>query len=338
MTRSLLRIGAATTALATGIALAACTSDDNGDGAGAGNGTATDAAASDGDFPTSVDTKFGEITVDEAPQRVVALGWGDAEIALDLSVQPVGATDWLAFGDDGISPWNDDSYDEAPEILATEELEFEKIAGLEPDLILNTRSDGDEDTYEQLSAIATTVSVPEGADAFTTPWDTQVEMIAAALGLQEDGEEIVGDVNDRITEVRENNPDWADKTASVVAKYGEGWAAYAEGDARVDLLLALGFRQPEAITEMSDGNFFVDVSEENIDQTDADVVVGFPIGYTTEELEEDGTWQRIGAVEDGRGIVADDELSQAISVGTRDAMMWAVEQLEPQLADAAAQS
>lgn len=331
MRPSLLRIGAATTALATGLALAACSSDDD----GSDGGDATNAAVTDGAFPTSVDTKFGEVTVEEAPQRVVALGWGDAEIALDLGVQPVGASDWLAFGGDGISPWNEETYDESPEMLATEELEYEKIAALEPDLILNTRSDGDEDTYNQLEEIATTVSVPEGADSFTTPWDTQVETIAAALGLQDEGDELVGRVNDRITEASENNPDWAEKTASVVAKYGEGWAVYAEGDARMDLLLAMGFRQPEAITEMSDGNFFVDVSAENIDRADADVVVGFPIGFTTEELEEDGTWQRIDAVQDGRGIVADDELSQAISIGTPDAMMWAIDQLEPQLAGAA---
>lgn len=261
---------------------------------------------------------------------------GDAEIALDLGVQPVGATDWLGFGGDGISPWNDDSYDESPEILATDEVEYEKIAALDPDLILNTRAAGDEDTNKQLSDIATTVSVPEGGDTFTTPWDTQVDMIAAALGVQDKGEELVGQVNDRITEAADANPEWADKTASVVAKYGEGWAIYPEGDARMDLLLALGFKQTDKVTDLSDGsNFFIDISAENIDQADADVVVGFPIGFTTEEFEGDDTWKRISAVQDGRGIVADDDVSQAISVGTPDAMMWAVDQLEPKLADAA---
>lgn len=330
MRRSLLRIAAVTTALATGIALTACSSDDN-------DGDSTGATASDGVFPTSVETKFGEITVDEAPQRVVALGWGDAEIALDLGVQPVGATDWLGFGDDGVSPWNDNSYDESPEILGTDEVEYEKIAALDPDLILDTRSAGEQDVYDQLSDIAPTVSVPEGGDSFTTSWDTQVEMIAAALGVQDKGEELIGSVNDRITEAKDANPEWGDKTASVVTKFGDGWGIYPEDDARMDLLVALGFTQTDEVTEMADGsNFYIDVSEENIDRADADVVVGFPIGFTTEEFEDDSTWQRIGAVQDGRGIVADDELSQAISVGTPDAMIWAVGQLEPKLAEAAA--
>ena len=49
-----------------------------------------------------VETKFGEVEVPEAAQRIVALGWGDAETALALGVQPVGASDWLAFGGEGV--------------------------------------------------------------------------------------------------------------------------------------------------------------------------------------------------------------------------------------------
>ncbi|MDN5635915.1 MAG: iron-siderophore ABC transporter substrate-binding protein, partial [Brevibacterium sp.] len=40
----------------------------------------------------SVDTKFGSVEVPQDPQKVVALGWGDAETALALGVQPVGAS------------------------------------------------------------------------------------------------------------------------------------------------------------------------------------------------------------------------------------------------------
>ena len=196
MRRTLRRAAAAATAIATAVSMAACSSDDDSDG----GSSADSAATSDGEFPTSVDTKFGEITIDEAPQRVVALGWGDAEIALDLGVQPVGASDWLGFGEDndGISPFNDDSYDESPEILDTEEVEYEEIASLSPDLILDVRSAGDEDTYETLSDIATTVSVPEGSESFTTTWEDQVSMISTALGLPETGDELIGEVNGRL--------------------------------------------------------------------------------------------------------------------------------------------
>ena len=315
MRRTLRRAAAAATAIATAVSMAACSSDDDSDG----GSSADSAATSDGEFPTSVDTKFGEITIDEAPQRVVALGWGDAEIALDLGVQPVGASDWLGFGEDndGISPFNDDSYDESPEILDTEEVEYEEIASLNPDLILDVRSAGDEDTYETLSDIATTVSVPEGSESFTTTWEDQVSMISTALGLPETGDELIGEVNGRIDEAKEANPDWSDKTASVVTQFGDGWGAYVAGDARMDLVTALGFQENSEVADMAEDNFYVDLSEENIDVTDSDVVIGFPIGSDTTEFEESSGWNRIGAVKDGRGIVADEELPASRAPPTR---------------------
>lgn len=103
---------------------------------GGGGGDSTEDTASG----TSVDTKFGSVEVPADPQKVVALGWGDAETALALGVQPVGASDWVEFGGKGVGPWAEDLYDEDPEIIATMEPDYEAIAALEPDLILDTNS------------------------------------------------------------------------------------------------------------------------------------------------------------------------------------------------------
>jgi ABC-type Fe3+-hydroxamate transport system substrate-binding protein len=64
---------------------------------------------------------------------VVALGWSDAETALALGVQPVGASDWLGFGGEGVGPWAAGRYDEAPQIIDTLEPSLEAIAALKPD-------------------------------------------------------------------------------------------------------------------------------------------------------------------------------------------------------------
>ena len=85
-------------------------------------------------FPVTVATKFGPVTIEKQPTRVVALGWGDAETALALGVQPVGASDWLAFGGEGVGPWAAGRYDQAPKIIGTTEPSFEAIAALKPDL------------------------------------------------------------------------------------------------------------------------------------------------------------------------------------------------------------
>src|SRR3954451_21447084 len=158
--------------LAVALAVTSCSSgSDDGGSATSGDGS----SSSSGAFPATVSTAFGDVTVDKEPTRVVALGWGDAETALALGVQPVGASDWLDFGGEGVGPWAEGLYDEAPEIIDTLEPSFEAIAALQPDLILDTKSDGTQERYDLLSQIAPTVGMPEGAEAYQTGWDDQLE-------------------------------------------------------------------------------------------------------------------------------------------------------------------
>src|SRR5688500_6217114 len=117
---------------AAALVVTGCGSDADADSAGDGG------SSSSGAFPVTVTTAFGDVEIADEPTRVVALGWGDAETALALGVQPVGASDWLAFGGEGVGPWSE-GYDEAPEIIETLEPSLEAIAALEPDLILDTK-------------------------------------------------------------------------------------------------------------------------------------------------------------------------------------------------------
>ncbi|HET6392097.1 MAG TPA: iron-siderophore ABC transporter substrate-binding protein, partial [Blastococcus sp.] len=79
--------------LATALVVTSCGS---GDDSGSSSETGGAASGSSEAFPVTVSTAFGDVTVEEEPTRVVALGWSDAETALALGVQPVGASDWLA--------------------------------------------------------------------------------------------------------------------------------------------------------------------------------------------------------------------------------------------------
>src|SRR3712207_3369263 len=135
------------------------------DSAAGSGGTASGSSEA---FPVTVGTAFGDVTVEEEPTRVVALGWGDAETALALDVQPVGASDWLGFGGEGVGPWAEGRYDEAPEIIETLEPSLEAIAALEPDLILDTRSAGTQERYDAPRANAPVVGAPEGVGAYQT--------------------------------------------------------------------------------------------------------------------------------------------------------------------------
>lgn len=325
------RVAAAVAAVAV-LALSACSSGgDSGSEATATDGSSTGADA--GSFPVTVDTKFGEVTIESAPERIVALGWGDAETALSLGYQPVGASDWLGFGGDGVGPWAEGEYDESPTLIDTLEPSYEAIAALEPDLILDVKSSGDQDRYDRLSQIAPTVGVPEGGDSYLTTGQQQLELISTALGVPEKGQELEQQLDDAFATAREQHPDWDGKTIAAATRTSEGWGAYIEGGDRVDFLEHLGFVQSPTIADLpvSSSGFSVDISDEQLDLLDADLIVAFPIFIDTTEITDDPQWQAIPAVADGRAVVIDGDLSSAYSLGTIGAQLYALDNLVPMI-------
>jgi iron complex transport system substrate-binding protein len=319
---------AAVVAVAT-LALAGCSADTDSDDAAGG------ASGGSGAFPVSIDTKFGEVTVEKKPTRVVALGWGDAEAALALGVQPVGASDWLAFGDDadGVGPWAQGLYDQAPEIIGTLEPSYEAIAALEPDVILDTKSSGDQERYDRLSSIAPTVGVPEGGDSYLTDFEDQMELVSKALGEEAEGERLVDENEKAVEAVADAHPEWKGKTITAATKTSEGWGAYVEDSERVEQLEALGFEQNPAISALKPnaGGFSVSISSEQLDQIDADVIVAFPIYIDTTEITDDPQWKALSAVQDGHAVVIDGDVAAAYSLGSALSRQYALDQLVPLL-------
>lgn len=317
-------------AAAAVLTLGACSSSSDADEPD-GSATASASASADGAYPVTIDTKFGQVTVEEEPDRVVALGWGDAELALAFGVQPVGAADWLAFGGEGVGPWAEGLYDESPEILGTLELSYEAVAALEPDLILDVRSSGDQERYDRLSSIATTIGVSVDGDSYLTPSDEQVRMIGAALGQPEQAERLLADVDTAFEEAAAAHPEWQGQTVTAATRTSEGWGAYLN-DGRVEFLERLGFVPDSKITDLadtSDTGWSVSISPEQLDLLDADLIVAFPIWIETTEITEDDGWNQIPAVADGRAVVIDGDLSQAYSLGTPAATSYAIDNLVP---------
>ena len=316
---------------AAAVALTGCAA-----GSASDDATATSSAAPAADsFPVSVDTKFGEVTVDQQPQRVVALGWGDAETALALGVQPVGASDWLAFGDDvdGVGPWAQGLYDQSPEIIGTLDPSYEAIAALQPDLILDTKSSGDQDRYDRLSGIAPTIGVPEGGDSYLTTFEQQMDLVSTALGQSAKGDELVAQSEAEVEAAAEAHPEWKGLTVTAATKTSEGWGAYVAGSERVSLLESLGFEQnPQvAALDANSGGFSVSISSENLDVIDADVIVAFPIYIDTAQITDDPQWQALPAVEAGHDVVIDGDVSSAYSLGTSLSRSYALDALVPLL-------
>jgi len=318
--------------VATALVVTSCGSDSSDDSSTESEaGTSSSSSA----FPVTVSTAFGDVEVPEEPTRVVALGWGDAETALALGVQPVGASDWLAFGGEGVGPWAEGLYDEAPEIIETLEPSIEAIAALEPDLILDTKSPATQERYDALSAIAPTISQPEGTDPYLTSFEQQLDLVAQALGRTDEAETVKADVDQAFEEAAAAHPEFDGTEVAVAAYSAEGFGAYVRGDARVDFMERLGFVNAPAVQDLATESFFVSVSQEQLPLLDAELTVAFPIFVEASEITGNPLWQAIPSVQAGHAVVLDDEtLTNAFSLGTSLGIEYALENAVPLFADA----
>jgi iron complex transport system substrate-binding protein len=315
-------------ALTTAASLAACGSDD---------GAAAEPSASGsggGAFPVTVTTAFGDVEIAEEPERVVALGWSDAETALALGVQPVGASDWLGFGGEGVGPWAEGRYDEAPEIIETLEPSLEAVAALEPDLILDTRSDGTQERYDALSAIAPVVGAPEGVGAYQTTWQQQLDLVGQALGRVEEAERLQGELEQAFADAAAAHPEFDGTEVAVGAYTSEGFGAYVRGDTRVDFLETLGFTNDQAVQDLAGENFYVPLSEEQVPLLDAPLTVVFPIFVEPAQITGNPLWQTLGSVQQGNAVVLEDEtLVNAFSSGSVLGTRYALDEAVPLFAE-----
>jgi iron-siderophore transport system substrate-binding protein len=321
---------AAALVAAAALVLTAC-GDDGDDDAPSGGGGDT---SSSGAFPVTIETAFGDVTIDEEPTVVVALGWSDAETALALGVQPVGASDWLAVGGDGLGDWVEESYDEAPEMIETLEPDLEAIAALQPDVILDTRSSATQERFDSLNEIAPTIGQPEGVGPYQTTWQQQLDLVGQALGRTAEAEELAADLEQRIDEAAAAHPEFEGVEVAVGAYTSEGFGAYVRGDGRVDLMEALGFVNKEAIQDEAEENFFIPVSDEQVSLLDAELTVVFPIFVEVSEITANPLWETLSSVQEGRAVILEDKtVADAFSAGSVSATGYALDNAVPLFAE-----
>lgn len=307
--------------------LAACGGQNTGSGGGGADGEAAEG------YPVTVETLHGDVEIPDKPQNIVATGWSDAETALALGAQPVGVADWQAYGGMGVGPWAADRFDSEPVEVGTMEPNLEAIASLEPDVILDTRSDNSQERHDRLSPVAPVVGPPPGIEVtYGTTWQQQTRQIAQVLGEQERGEEIIGELEERFAQIREDNPDFAEMTLTVGAYFDGQYGAYVPGDTRADLLGELGFQYKPEVEDMAGDAFYFDLSPERLEVLDADLTVMFPLGGTADALREDPVLQNIPSAQDGRLLIVDDlELANAFSSGSSLGISHALDELVPLL-------
>lgn len=290
-------------------------------------------------FPVTVPTAFGDVIVPAAPQRVVALGWSDAETALALGVQPVGASDWLAVGGDGLGPWVTRRYTTPPQKLGTLEVDLEQIAALQPDLVLDTRSSGTQERHDQLAQLGVpVVGIPAGGENYLTPWRDQLRMVGAALGKQQEAGRLQSDLENRFAQARQQNPALNGATVVSGAKNTLGeYAAYVGRTGRVEFLRELGLVNSPAIENIPAQSFSVPISREQTGLLDARVTIMQAISGNAADITGDPLWASVPSVAAGRGIVLDDEnVSLAFASSSVPGQLYALDRMVSPIAAAVA--
>lgn len=293
---------------------------------------AGDAAA----FPVTITTAFGDVTIPAPPRRVVALGWGDAETAVALGVEPVGAADWLALRGDGLGPWMTQRYTTPPKILGTLEVELEQVAALEPDLILDTRSSGEQVRQDKLAQLGVpVVALPSPAAArYLTTWEDQLDMIGRALGRSPRAATLKAELDAKFMQVAAAHPGFRGATVVVGARTSAGWGAYVEGSSRINFMRRLGFVNSPAVQALAAKNFSVPISPERLDLYDADLTIVFPIEVSPETITGDPLFRTVPSVAAGRVVVPDRSVAPALASATAPGLSYALDVTVPLFAAA----
>jgi iron complex transport system substrate-binding protein len=143
----------------------------------------------------SVTTAFGDVTIPEHPERVVALSEAALDTALALDVTPVGTT--ARRGGDAAPAYLGEKAAGIPIVATVSEPNVEEIVKAEPDLILATAG-LDKAVYDKLAKVAPTVVPAAGL----TAWEDQLGTYADALGKKSELDKILADLRTRADAVK----------------------------------------------------------------------------------------------------------------------------------------
>ncbi|AHY45453.1 ABC-type Fe3+-hydroxamate transport system periplasmic component [Rubrobacter radiotolerans] len=308
--------------------------------AGCGGGSGGSEGGSGGSAQTrTVEHKYGSTEIEGMPERVVSLGYQEHDYLYALGVSPVGVRYWYGDENDVIREWAEDAAGDAdPEILNMPEgLNFEAIAALEPDLIVGAYSGMTQEDYDTLSEIAPTVAQSEDYIDYGMPWQETTQLLGRAVGRPERAEELVAEVEAQFEEARRQNPQFEGKTISIATYTGESFGVFAEEDLRSRFFTSLGFTVPEEFTELAGDSFFANLSEEQVELLEADVLVWDQISFTEggrRAIEENPLINRIPAMQEGRVVYLEGLTEEAFGWQSPLSIPYALEQIVPMLAEA----
>lgn len=263
-------------------------------------------ASSEGAASTTrtVEADNGTIEVPGDPQRVVTIGSATTPF-IDLGGEPVGATELSGFLLDKLSTEQQAAYEGATVIgTSAGEVDLEKIASLEPDLILMVLSQENYDQVgDELEAIAPTVFY-----SLATDGEVSSAGLAEATNNEDTYEQQKEEFNEKVASIKETYSDIIESTAFINLNR---WAASETGMFAVDntgcaeiAVSELGIELP---TLTDDAPYETRSFEQLSDLSQYDVIL-YPVdreGEVQSDFEpvvETNTWQALPTVQSDQAL------------------------------------
>lgn len=251
-----------------------------------------------------VNHALGETAVPTEPKRIVVLDFLLLNNLLALSVQPIGA----AGTNSPQRPFTDYLQDKLDTEVAyvgyVYQPNLEKIAQLNPDLIMGSKNH--EIIYSELSAIAPTIlsTVETSGD-----WKQALKLVAKAVGKTQDANALLENYQQRITAFREAMGERLTETEVSLVNFRPGEVRlYLQESFPGSVLAEVGLSRPSA---QDHAGFATTVSLEQIEQLDGDVM--FAIAATADvttfkRYRNHPLWQQLKVVQQGEVYQVDSEI------------------------------
>ena len=278
------------------LALAAC----GGAGGGAGGGGQGGGSSEE---TRTVEHAMGKTEVVGTPERVVVLDTGELDSAMSLGVTPVGAVEAV----EGLGlPSYLEGTGEIENVGTIEEPNLEKIATLEPDLILSSKL-RHERIYDQLGQIAPTVFT----ETTGVTWKANFEKHAEAMNRTGEAEKVMERYEDRLRDFKGAMGDKLGETEVSVVRFLPGETRIYQKESFVGTVLEdAGLPRPPS--QDVDEFAILNASEEAIPDMGGDEIFVTAYGpedeTTREKITSDPLWRKLDAVREGRVYDVSDDL------------------------------
>ncbi|HIS61271.1 MAG TPA: iron-siderophore ABC transporter substrate-binding protein [Candidatus Scybalomonas excrementigallinarum] len=293
------------------------------------------------EYPITMKHAFGETIIESKPERIATVGWGNQDTPLALGVVPVGvsAANYGKVTENKLHLWTSDAFtalgEKNPVVFDDlDGFDYEGISDTNPDVILASYSGMTKEEYEMLSEIAPVV--PYTNQPWQTTWRDQTIVNATAMGMKEEGEAKVAEVEELIKQKTAEHPELAGTNTAFCWISPDDFSTfyvYLPADPRAAFLTDLGLPFPESVKKMasSDSEFSITVSRENADQlSDIDMMVVYGDESLLSALQKDKLMSQIPAIKNGAVVLLDS--TSALAAATTPSILSIPDQIDDYLA------